>query len=145
MIRLCRPFPTSRERVVSCLKLYLIGSPRLELDGVDIRLSTHKSFALLAYLAVTRQSHRRETLVNLLWPNAGRTSGKAALRNTLHDLREAVGSGIIVTSREAVELKPDFEQASGLWMDVIVSGACWPIAGSTRTSWGKCAPPVGSL
>ena len=70
-------------------KLLLLGPPLLERNGVPVRLATRKALGLLAYLAVTGRAHRRETLVTLLWPESGRTSGQAGLRNVLHALRQA--------------------------------------------------------
>jgi DNA-binding SARP family transcriptional activator len=51
------------------LALYLLGPPRIEREGVAIKLDRRKAIALLAYLAVTGRSHRRDSLVNLLWPD----------------------------------------------------------------------------
>ena len=51
---------------MSGLALYLLGAPRIERDGVPIRLDRRKATALLAYLAVTGVRHRRDSLVNLL-------------------------------------------------------------------------------
>ncbi|NIP69312.1 MAG: hypothetical protein GTO04_09075, partial [Planctomycetales bacterium] len=48
---------------MSSLKLSLLGPPRLERDGVPLELDTRKNMALIAYLAVTGESHSREALV----------------------------------------------------------------------------------
>jgi DNA-binding SARP family transcriptional activator len=53
---------------VSRLALYLLGPPRLELDGEPIQVSRRKAMALLAYLAVTGQFHSRDSLATFLWP-----------------------------------------------------------------------------
>jgi DNA-binding SARP family transcriptional activator/predicted ATPase len=76
---------------MSRLCLYLLGPPRIERDGVSIRVDTRKAIALMAYLAVTKENHRRAALVNLLWPEYDRTRGRAALRRTLSALRKALG------------------------------------------------------
>ncbi len=49
------------------LRLSLLGPPVIDCDGIAITVDTRKSLALLIYLAVTGQSHRRDSLVNLLW------------------------------------------------------------------------------
>ena len=54
--------------MVSRLALYLLGPPRIERDGLPIKVDTRKAIALLAYIAVTGESHRRASLINLLWP-----------------------------------------------------------------------------
>jgi len=56
------------------LAVYLLGPPRVERDGVAVRLDRRKAIALLAYLAVTGQKHRRDSLVNLLWSDYDTTS-----------------------------------------------------------------------
>jgi DNA-binding SARP family transcriptional activator len=77
--------------VVSRLALYLLGPPRIERDGEPIKVDTRKATALLAYLALAGERQRRASLVNLLWPDADRTRGRAALRRTLYALRKALG------------------------------------------------------
>ncbi len=62
------------------LTLHLFGPPRLELDGHPITTDRRKALALLAYLAVTRQSHSRETLAVLLWPDRRQAQTIAAHR-----------------------------------------------------------------
>ena len=52
---------------MSKLKLFLFGSPQLEIDNTPIELERRKAMALLAYLAVTQKSHRRDTLAALLF------------------------------------------------------------------------------
>ncbi|MFC2046176.1 hypothetical protein ACFLTC_01470 [Chloroflexota bacterium] len=51
-----------------CLGLYLLGSFRLEREGVPLALERRKNVAPIAYLSVTGKSHSREALVTLLWP-----------------------------------------------------------------------------
>ena len=74
--------------MVSRLALCLLGPPHIERDGVPVKLDRRKAIALLAYLAVTGQSHRRESLVNLLWPEYDGARGRAALRRTLYALNQ---------------------------------------------------------
>ena len=52
-----------------------------------------KRVALLAYLAVPNpvRSHRRETLVALLWPDLDSQHGRAMLRHELYELRQILG------------------------------------------------------
>ena len=42
------------------LRVFLLGTPRFECDGTALELGRRKNVALIAYLAVTRQSHSRE-------------------------------------------------------------------------------------
>ena len=44
---------------MSCLKLYLLGPPRAERTDGPCTFDRRKAMALLAYLAVTGQPHRR--------------------------------------------------------------------------------------
>jgi DNA-binding SARP family transcriptional activator len=99
---------------VSQLSMYLLGPPRVERDGVPIQVDTRKAIALLTYLAVTAESHRRASLVNLLWPESDRARGRAALRRTLYALRKALADDWLDVDREEIGLR----LGSAIWMDV---------------------------
>ena len=96
------------------LEVFLLGETRVELDGTVIKPGNRKSFALLAFLAVTRERYRRESLLNLLWPESEETKARALLRNSLHDLNKTLGADWIKADREVVFLRSD----AGLWVDV---------------------------
>jgi DNA-binding SARP family transcriptional activator/predicted ATPase len=100
---------------VSRLSLYLLGPPQIELDGQPVKLDRRKAIALLAYLAVTGQSHRRDALVNLLWPESDSSRGRAALRRTLYALNQALDGEWLAVDREEIGLDPDAD----LWVDVL--------------------------
>jgi DNA-binding SARP family transcriptional activator len=100
--------------VVSRLALYLLGPPRIERDRVPIKVDTRKAVALLAYLAVTGERHRRDSLVNLLWPEYDSSRGRAALRRTLYALRKALAGTWLDVDREEVGLDP----SADIWFDV---------------------------
>jgi adenylate cyclase len=108
--------------VVSRLALHLLGPPRIERDGVPIQVDTRKAIALLVYLAVTGESYRRASLVNLLWPEYDQTRGRAALRRTLYALRKALGGAWLEVDQEEIGLAPNAEPSTGaeqtLWVDV---------------------------
>ena len=53
---------------MSGVKLFLLGPPKIEIDGFLVKVDTRKVMALLAYLAAMGESYRRDLLVNLLWP-----------------------------------------------------------------------------
>jgi DNA-binding SARP family transcriptional activator len=55
---------------MSELALFLLGSPRIVLDGMTVDADTRKAIALLTYLAVTQQQHSRDVLATLLWPDS---------------------------------------------------------------------------
>jgi predicted ATPase/DNA-binding SARP family transcriptional activator len=96
------------------LSLYLLGPPRIEREGTPIQVDTRKATALLAYVAITGEQHRRDALVNLLWPEADERHGRAALRRTLSVLRKALAHSVFEVDRESIGLSPDGE----LWLDV---------------------------
>jgi predicted ATPase/DNA-binding SARP family transcriptional activator len=99
---------------VSRLALYLLGPPRIERDGVPIKLDRRKAIALLAYIAVTEQNQRRAALVNLLWPEYDSTRGRSALRRTLYALNNALAGAWLEVDREEIGLNP----GADLWLDV---------------------------
>lgn len=53
---------------MSALKLTLFGLPRLEREGQPVEVSRRKALAMLTYLAATGQTHSRDTLATLFWP-----------------------------------------------------------------------------
>ena len=96
------------------LALRLLGPPHIERDGVPIKVDRRRAIALLAYLAVTGESHRRDSLVNLLWPESDRSRGRAALSRTLYALRKALGGAWLEIDREEIGL----HRAAGFQLDV---------------------------
>jgi DNA-binding SARP family transcriptional activator len=112
---------------MSRLALLLLGSPRIERDGAPVRVDRRKSMALNANLAMTRESHRRDTLATLLWPEYSQSRARAGLRAALATLNKALGGGWLEVDRESVGLNPELNpstagpgSASGreLWLDV---------------------------
>src|SRR5256712_12386907 len=79
-------------------------------------LSQPRRLALLAYLAAAtpRGPHRRDTLLALFWPELDQDHARAALRQSLHVLRSALGADAMV-SRGDEEIGLDFDQ---IWCDV---------------------------
>jgi len=74
---------------MTTLSLNLFGSVRVLLDGRPApALPTKKVEALLYYLASEPAAeHRRELLMNLLWPGMPDRSARHNLRQTLYHLR----------------------------------------------------------
>jgi DNA-binding SARP family transcriptional activator len=77
------------------IRLSLFGLPKLERDGVILPIQRRKTLALLAYLAVTTQSHSREALATLLWPENDQSSALASLRRELSRLKDILGEEIL--------------------------------------------------
>jgi DNA-binding SARP family transcriptional activator/predicted ATPase len=82
------------------LHITLLGKLEISLGGVPLTGRRRKSLALLAYLAVTGKTHRRETLAGLLWGEATEVNANAGLRKVLAELRELLGSYLIVRGRQ---------------------------------------------
>jgi DNA-binding SARP family transcriptional activator len=91
------------------LRIDVLGTPHIEVDGEPLRVDTRKAVALLAYIAVSPGPQSRDALVDLLWPDADPDRGRAALRRTLSTLRSALGGRWVEVSRAAValEVEPD--------------------------------------
>ncbi|MGD8904712.1 MAG: AAA family ATPase, partial [Anaerolineae bacterium] len=105
---------------MSSLALYLLGPPRVERDGKPLEVNRRKALALVAYLAVTGQSHARDSLVTLLWPEYDNSRGRAALRRTLFTLRSALGGDQIEVEGDQLGLRTRSDATSGaaLWTDI---------------------------
>ena len=80
---------------MSILALYVLGSPRVELDGAPVAIDRRKALALLVYLTVTRQDHSRDSLATLLWPASDQSKARAGLRSALWSVTKALGEGLL--------------------------------------------------
>ncbi|HEY7258079.1 MAG TPA: hypothetical protein VH459_03375, partial [Gaiellales bacterium] len=81
------------------LRIDVLGTPRIVVDGEPLHVDTRKATAMLAYLAVSGGPQARELLVELLWPDTDPDRGRAALRRTLSALRSALGGRWVTVSR----------------------------------------------
>src|SRR3989449_4713409 len=89
------------------IELRMLG--RLSLTGADGRevrglLGQPRRLALLAYLAAASPQgfHRRDTLLALFWPELDQEHARAALRQALHVVRDALGAGAVKIGRAHV-------------------------------------------
>ncbi len=107
---------------MAALQARFFGSPEVTLEGgkaADLRSA--KARALLAYLTVeAEQAHRREKLVDLLWPEYSESSARANLRRALADLRQAIGDHqaappFLHVAWETIQ----FNTNSAAWVDVV--------------------------
>jgi predicted ATPase/DNA-binding SARP family transcriptional activator len=96
------------------LNLSFLGPPHLELEGRPITLQRRKTLALLIYLVVTHQSHRRDSLAARLWPDSSQKNARASLSRELSILNKILGPGWLIVERETIGLA----QAPDLWLDV---------------------------
>jgi DNA-binding SARP family transcriptional activator/Tfp pilus assembly protein PilF len=96
------------------LTIYLLGIPRIECNGKSIELDTRKASALIAYLAITKQTQSRDTLAALLWPEFDQSHARATLRRTLSTLNKALEGPWLEISREHLRLNFN----AGIWVDV---------------------------
>src|SRR5215469_3871234 len=86
------------------LTLFVLGPPRLELDGTPVVVDTRKAIALFVYLALTRQRHTRDTLATLLWPEYDEMHARATLRRTVSVLHKALAGGWLAIDRDTIGL-----------------------------------------
>ena len=96
------------------LELALLGQPDFKLDGATINdLVLRKGLALIAYLAVTKQSHSREALAGLFWGEMSEEKARRNLRVALTKLRKQFDDFLII-QRRTLAFDPD----SNYWLDV---------------------------
>ena len=92
----------SQSGTLPLLTLRLFGAPVITLEGEHLReLTSVKARALLFYLAVTGQPHRRTTLAALFWPDSKHALG--SLRTALAVLGKHL-PGYVDADREHVGL-----------------------------------------
>ncbi|MEZ4622881.1 MAG: hypothetical protein R2867_46305 [Caldilineaceae bacterium] len=93
---------------MATFKLFLFGSPRLERDGVVVKISRRKALALLSYLAATGKPHARDSLTTLFWPDYRQSEARVALSRHLYALNKILGNNVLVLKTESVALADDF-------------------------------------
>src|SRR5437879_13325969 len=98
------------------IEFRLLGTLHLiDAGGREVKslLTRPRRLALLAYLAAAtpRGLHRRDSLLALFWPELDQEHARAALRQALHVVRDAL-SGDAVASRGDEEIGLDFAQVS---------------------------------
>ncbi|HEX7974091.1 MAG TPA: BTAD domain-containing putative transcriptional regulator, partial [Anaerolineales bacterium] len=96
------------------LSLYLLGSPHIEMDGSPVEADTRKAIALLVYLAISGESHTRDALATLLWPDYDQSNARAALRRTLSALRKGLRQEALEVRWDSIGLLPGLDH----WSDV---------------------------
>lgn len=99
---------------MSELKIYLLGNPKILINGEEIHTDRRKAIALLAYLALNRRVHSRESLATLFWPDYDTSSAYAYLRRTIWELNQALGEGWLAVERDSLALNHKRE----IWLDV---------------------------
>jgi predicted ATPase/DNA-binding SARP family transcriptional activator len=132
------------------LKLWLLGSPRVEVGGSPVELQRRTTLALLAYLAATGEAHRRDSLATLLWPEADHSSARASLRRDLSALNKALGRTWLEIDGDRVQLLSDRDvpatQGEGYWLDTAqfqgLLAACGTHGHSLTTVCPACLQPL---
>lgn len=95
------------------LKLFLLGLPRVELNGMPVDIQRRKAMAMLVYLAVSGQAHSRDTLATFFWPDLDQQRARAYLRRDLAALNTSLPGNWLIADRETVELNRE----AGPWLD----------------------------
>jgi predicted ATPase/DNA-binding SARP family transcriptional activator len=96
------------------LELILFGNLEIRLAGELLtEFKSKKAQALLCYLAVTGQPHRRSALANLLWSNKPEAAARMNLSQALSELRRFFGDYLNIT-RQTVAL----DQDHNIYLDV---------------------------
>ncbi|MBM7625000.1 AAA family ATPase [Sporohalobacter salinus] len=78
------------------LKVTVLGTPEVKLNGKPIDFPYKKVEALLYYIVVEKKT-RRNKLASLLWGDMEESKAKKNLRNALYQLKKTVGENIIET------------------------------------------------
>jgi DNA-binding SARP family transcriptional activator len=96
------------------LEMRFLGAPQVNRQDKPVEVDTRKAIALLAYLVVTEETHTRDALATLLWPELDQSHSRAALRRTLSALKNAIGATYLDIDREFVR----FDFNTSVWIDV---------------------------
>ena len=83
------------------LKVTMLQTPSITLDGVPVSLPFKRADALLYYMLVQRSATRQE-LIALLWENRDEATGLKNLRNTLYALKKALGGDFLLSPQKSL-------------------------------------------
>ncbi len=98
----------------STLRIRLLGGLAIAVDDAPLsNFLSAKAPALLAYLAVTRRAHSRDTLAALLWGDLPDVDAKNNLRQVLANLKKTL-EPFLEIQRDTVELKRA-QAAADVW------------------------------
>lgn len=97
------------------LRIYLLGTPRIEIDNHELRLPRRKGLAILVYLAMTREAQRRDSLATLFWPESSQSGARSNLRGALFSLRNALQGDWLLMDGEHVSL----DWNADIWVDAL--------------------------
>ena len=112
------PLRGSSLRIATMFRFHLLGGLDLrDAEGREVLsvLAQPKRTALLAFFAVSSRTgyQRRDSLLNLFWPESGSSHARDSLRQAVRYLRRSLGADVIVgRSDEELGIDPD-----RLWCD----------------------------
>lgn len=98
---------------MSELNIFTLGPPRIELDGSTVNIHERKAVALLIYLVVSGESHSRDAMSTMLWPEFSQSRAHANMRHALWSIKEAGLGEFIFKEQENIKVPPPF------WLDVL--------------------------
>ncbi|MCB0117142.1 MAG: NACHT domain-containing protein, partial [Caldilineaceae bacterium] len=88
------------------LQVFLFGTPRVFVDGQEVKLARLKSHALLAHLLVENRIESRNSLATMLWPESSQSVARTYLRQAFYLLQRELGKAFFVTDDENMGIMP---------------------------------------
>lgn len=91
------------------IQAFLLGRPRVLLDGEPVSLPFKQAEALLCYLLVEGSASRFK-LADLIWGDRGdEKKVRSNMRNAIYVLRKALGTDFLVErQKDVLEINPDY-------------------------------------
>ena len=83
------------------LKITMLQTPSVQLDGKAVSFPFKRVDALLYYMLVRRSATRQE-LISLLWESCDETTGLRNLRNTLYTLKKVLGGDFLLSPQKSL-------------------------------------------
>lgn len=98
------------------MRLFVFGTPRVEIDGKPVLIRRRKALAALIYLSLQDGPIGRESLAALLWPEAPPDEARRALRQAIWELRQAGLDRWLLADRETIR----FVRRNDAWVDALL-------------------------
>ncbi len=79
------------------IKVSLIGTPKVKIDGTEISFPYKRAEGLFYYLCV-KSSVTRDELINVFWADSSEETARKNLRDAIYHIKKALGFDVIYTS-----------------------------------------------
>lgn len=129
-----QPEPAPPAEVQPALKIYALGEPEVQMDGLSVQWPVAKSRDLFYLLLQYPQGLRKEQIGAIFWPEHAPERLDSAFRSTLYRLRRAIFRDVVVFEDGLYHV----DQSNPNWYDVQAFDSLLDQAEDSPSAEGQC-------